>query len=238
MARKLVFAFLLTLSLLIARDASAVEFTPTDLNDWFGDFPSTLLDPPGTNDDPIISSSGTLGTLRNRVYLFEDPDEILPDLYTYVHKVLPTKDNNTFFNTAFGPIGGLTNSVFSTCSAVNVCAGWDFTQANNAGADDDPDFDNADAFLLNLESGALDWTTRFNTSLGNWWDTGDNIKFFYVSTNPPSSTLRDYGLSASAVSPGTAQSYAPTPEPGSMLLLGSGLAALYGARRRHNQKVQ
>jgi hypothetical protein len=223
MARKFVFAFLLTLSLLIAREASAVTLTPVDLDQWFIDFPSTLI---AEASDEFTNDAGTL---LNRVYLFQDLNG-LPDLYTYVHKVLPDKDNNNVFNTGFGPISGLVNPLFGSSpfddcdNTANVCAGWDFDQG-------DPT--DSTAFNLDLESGALSWDAN-----GGWWDTGDNVKFFYVSTKAPTAADRVYGLSISGAPTGNANSYAPTPEPGSMLLLGSGLAALYGARRRRNQKVQ
>lgn len=127
--------------------------------------------------------------------------------YTYVHTVTPGLDNNAFLNTAF-VVPGFTG-----------VAGWSFSDANAAGGM------GAGSFFLN-DTGQLSWQPLFGPGVG--WDTGEAISFFFVSTRPP--TIGDYNLIG--LESGTAQGYAPVPEPGSIALLGSGLVGLYTAMRR------
>lgn len=196
MCRRLPLLFVLVLSLLVFREASALTITNLDTLS----LGSPLL---GPDDFPFSD----LGELRNKVYLVGSD-------YYYVHKVSPEVDSNEFitqFHTGF-PVGGFTG-----------VAGWSFSDADDAGG-------NGSAGDFNLQHllGQLFWNPTFV------WQN-DPIKVFFVSTNPP--TIGDYVIKNNFAQTDIAESYAPTPEPGSMMLLGSGLAALYGAaRRRRNQK--
>ena len=66
------------------------------------------------------------------------------------------------------------------------------------------------------------------------WDPFEPIAFFFVSVQPPGA--RAYDLLSPDFGLGTAQTLGPIPEPGSFVLLGSGLAGLYAAVRRRNPK--
>ena len=125
----------------------------------------------------------------------------------------PDLDNNARFDTAL-PVPG-----FAGATGV---AGWSFSQAGAAGGSGtDIDFEIK-------EFGQLEWTSLFLEGTTRGWDMNEPITFFFVSTKPPG--IGDYNLSAGEV--GTAQSYTPVPEPGSIALLGSGLVGLYTAMRR------
>ena len=76
-----------------------------------------------------------------------------------------------------------------------------------------------------FELGQIGWLALFGP-LG--WDANEPISFFFVSTRPP--TIGDYNVIG--LESGTASSFAPVPEPGSIALLGSGLVGLYTAMRR------
>ena len=127
--------------------------------------------------------------------------------YTYVHTVTPSLNDNSFLNTAF-VVGGYTG-----------VSGWSFSDAMAAGGNGDlTDF-------VVFELGQIGWLALFGP-LG--WDANEPISFFFVSTRPP--TIGDYNIIG--LESGTASSFAPVPEPGSIALLGSGLVGLYTAMRR------
>ena len=127
--------------------------------------------------------------------------------YTYVHTVNPSLNNNFLLNTAF-EVKGYTG-----------VAGWSFSDAPAAGGTG-----TLLDFVL-LEPGQLGWLSTIGI-LG--WDANEPISFFFVSTKAPG--LGDYNLIG--LEAGTANSFAPVPEPGSIALLGSGLVGLYTAMRR------
>ena len=132
--------------------------------------------------------------------------------YTYTHTVTPSLNNNISFNTA-AAIAGFTGT-----------AGWSFSDSGAIGGTG-----TSVDFVIEEFDGALVWRPQFGPGAG--WDTGESVTFFFVSTLRPG--IGDYNLTSSEV--GTAQSYAPVPEPGSIALLGSGLVGLYTAVRRRRQ---
>ena len=139
-------------------------------------------------------------------------------MYTYVHVVTPNQNNVMFFNTGF-PVSGFTG-----------VAGWAFADSIGAGGCGGPVLVTCPFgdFLIQGGPGSQLNFMAFDR-LFDQWDAGETIGFFYVSTQAPREG-GNYNLTASST--GTAQSFFPAPEPGSMVLLGSGLAVLYGAARR------
>jgi hypothetical protein len=200
MVRKFTVVIGLAMSLLVAGEASATLVTPVDLDAWVGGGSIAL---------PLVDlftvanpAPPTMGEITNNVF-FDGT------LYTYVHKVTPSLNDNFLFNTAL-PVAGFTG-----------VAGWSFSGAAGAGGTG-----LAGDFLINEVSGQLNWITLFGGSAG--WDLNEPITFFFVSTRPPG--IGDYNLLSTEA--GTAQSYTPVPEPGSIALLGSGLVGLYASMRR------
>jgi PEP-CTERM motif len=212
MVHKLALAAVL-ISLGAAREASAISIPATDL-DTFMTGPS--LGVPSILDTFTVAAPppDTMGTITNEVFV----DDIAnPTQYTYTHDVTSDLNNNVLFNTQF-EVSGFTG-----------VAGFSFSDAFAAGG-----LGNAGDFDIDEIGGQLRWVPGDQFGLGAGWDLNEPIRFFYVSTNPPG--IGDYNLGSTEV--GTAQSYAPIPEPGSIALLGSGLVGLYAAvRRRRNRHV-
>ena len=199
MLRKCIVALVLVTSLIAARPASAI---PVDLDLWLPGAGELFA---GPLDDPFtvaLMPPPTMGTISNNVYYDGS-------LYTYVHTVNPSLNNNQLLNTQFA-IAGFTGT-----------AGWSFSDSMGAGGSGAGDFEISDFDQLS-------WKSTIPPGFG--WDANEPIRFFFVSTRPP--TIGDYNLIG--LESGTAQSFAPSPvpEPGSIALLGSGLVGLYTAMRR------
>jgi hypothetical protein len=200
MLRKCTVALVLVTSLVAARPASAI---PVDLDLWLPGAGELFAGPLDDEFQVAMMPPPTMGTITNNVY-FDG------SLYTYVHTVNPSLNNNQVINTQFN-VNGFTGT-----------AGWSFSEAFDAGGSGtaaDFDLDDFDQ---------LKWDSNIGPGFG--WDANESISFFFVSTRPP--TIGDYNLIG--LESGTAQSFqpSPVPEPGSIALLGSGLVGLYTAMRR------
>ena len=168
MLRKLTVALGLTMSLLVAQEASAIPVTDLD-----GMILGAPIAPPLL--DVFSTASGTpptMGTITNDVYF-----DASTSLYTYVHEVTSDLNNNLLFASA-SPVAGFTG-----------VAGWSFSQAGAAlgsGTSADLTIDSID--------GQLNWNIEeFNGSKA-WWDMNSPITFFFVSTSPPG--IGNYNLSS------------------------------------------
>jgi hypothetical protein len=213
MVRRITFTIGLVMSLLFAQQASATPVTPVDHEGI------TLGAPLGTLSNVFLKALGpgppTTGTLESAVYLVGSD-------YFYVHTVTPSTDDNTVFahgDPSHPGIPGFTG-----------VAGFSFGDASAAEVD----------FVLDWIGPRLLWFSGAFTEPSDW-DSNDPISFFFVSTRPP--TLGGYSLAGGTPFPnfriGGAESFAPSPvpEPGSIVLFGSGLVGLYAAmRRRRNRR--
>ena len=177
---------------------------------------------PATDLDTWLTGGSIGGPLTDDFDSFSPPgtigsieNEVFYDgVYTYTHEVTPSVNNNILFSTGI-PIAGFTG-----------IAGYSFSQSGAAGgAGSGLDFD-----IMEVD-GFLAWVSNI-PDIG--WDSGESITFFYTSNNRPG--MGQYNLAG--FQSGTAQSFAPVPEPGSIALLGSGLVGLYAAVRRRRQQRQ
>ena len=210
MIRRLTVVIGLAMSMMVARDASALPITPVDLDSWVRG--STVGSQSGLFN--VANQPLTIGDISSTVFF--DGSQ-----YTYVHTVTShvSLPNNSYFATAFSVANGFTG-----------IAGWSFSDARSAGGKGtDTDF------FLNEDQGRLFWFMRFTSGpdLRSGWDSFEPIAFFFVSVQPPD--LRAYDLLSPDAGVGTAQTLGPIPEPGSFVLLGSGLAGLYAAVRRRRR---
>lgn len=214
MARKFALVASLTMTLFAARESSADVIFPINL-DTFS--PGILILGPTANDlfEVAPPATGALGGTSNSVYRNDG-------LYTYVHNVTPSVENAAFFNTGFN-VKGFTG-----------IAGWSFGDSILRGGCGGPSVTCMFGdFLIVGQAGSASPLNWFNVGLFNNWDANESIRFFFVSSLPPVDG-GNYNLTAGPT--GTAQSYAPAPEPGSLVLFGSGLLAAYGVARRRRVK--
>ena len=212
MIRTLTVGIGLAMSVMVAREASAIPITPVDLDSWVkGSFVASQSDLFKVANPPL-----TIGDISSDVFFAGSQ-------YTYMHTVNShvTLQSNSYFATAFSVANGFTG-----------IAGWSFANAGSAGGTG-----TKTDFFLNEDQGRLVWSLRFTDGpdLRSGLDPFEPIAFFFVSVQPPGA--RHYDLLSPDIGLGTAQTLGPIPEPGSFVLLGSGLAGLYAAvRRRRSPK--
>jgi hypothetical protein len=156
MLRKVTVVIGLATSLLVAREASAIQITPVDLDTVVlgGSIVPSLTDAITV----ALPPPPTMGEITNNVYF--------DGLYTYVHTVTPDLLFNFMFNTA------------SAVKGFTGVAGWSFSEASAAGGT------GTDAdFLINSINDQLNWVAVFGDFAG--WNALEPITFFFVSTKPP-----------------------------------------------------
>lgn len=186
----------------LATPAAAGPILPTNLDAiQFGI--GTLVATHSDAFDVASPPPNTMGALFSSVF-FDG------DTYTYLSRVVPSVNDASHLNTAF-TIAGFTGEI-----------GWSFGQAALAGGSGTA-FD----FLTGTFADRAHWLA-LDRGLGDAWDFGEPITFFFRSTKPP--TIGDYNLLNGEA--GTAEGFAPVPEPGTLALLGTGLYGLYRTRKR------
>lgn len=129
-----------------------------------------------------------------------------PGLYTYVEGVTPGVNSISGFSTGFAPSGW------------NGVAGFSFSGANSAGVG------SSNITITQESDGTLNWNIVTNN-----FNSNRSIDFFFQSTSPPG--FNTYNLVTNN-SVGTTVSYAPVPEPSTLLLIASGLAGMLSLKKK------
>jgi hypothetical protein len=187
----------LLLVMAMAIPAAAIPIVPTNLDA----IQFSIGDVVASNVDLFDVAAPpplTMGTLFSAVHFNGE-------VYTYLSRVTPSVNDASHLNTAF-TIPGFTGEI-----------GWSFGEAASAGGTG-----TGLDFLTGTFPDRAHWLA-LNRSLGEAWDANEPITFFFRSTKPP--TIGDYNLLNGEA--GTAQGFAPVPEPGTMMLTASGLYVLY-----------
>jgi hypothetical protein len=200
--------FALTLGLvpILAAPAAAGPILPTNLDVIQFGIGSSVASS-GDLFDVASPPPGTMGSLFSEVF-FDGAT------YTYLSIVTPSVLDASHLNTAFS-IPGFTGEI-----------GWSFGQAAAAGGTG-----TGLDFLTGTFGGDRAHWLALDRGLGENWDAGESIAFFFRSTKPP--TIGDYNLLNGEA--GTAEGFAPVPEPGTLMLTASGLYALYRRTKKRRE---
>jgi PEP-CTERM motif len=198
---------LFVITLAVATPAAAIPIVPQDFDAIQVDIGASII-----NGADLFNVAAppplTMGLLTSDVFFNGE-------LYTYVSRVTPSVQDVSHLNTAFS-VKGFTGS-----------AGWSFGEAATAGGTGT----GLDFFTATFGD-RIHWLA-VDRGLGENWDAGEPITFFFRSTAPP--TIGDYNLLNGEA--GTAEGFQPVPEPGTLMLVGTGLYGLYYQRKRRKEQL-
>jgi len=234
----------LTALAILPFSAQGAIITATDLNSLT--LGANIVGPVGETVDAYFTNidDKSLGDIRGGVACPAGFVDCIPannpagTIYTYVYEIAPGVDLFPADSPPLPAKPGLASPAFDNVTEFrlnlapgsNGVAGFDFTQADSAlgtGAD----------FTIELLDEVLTWTVSGGTSA---WNTGEIIRFFWQTTQPPSGPGRVYGISngsdaGGAVGPSPTP-LAAAPIPGSLPLLIAMLPGLAWIRRRWNKR--
>lgn len=222
MTRRIVIVAALLVSLgVVATPAQAILLPATDLGD-LNLTPEQRVKGPLPTDiwTPDLSGQGgsaatDIGNLVGSVFLSGG-------VYTYVFEVTPQVSLGfKEFNTSFNVLG---------FDSTTLKVGYSFSQASAAGPAAGSDL--RKVFSIRLDSdGTIDWVVPTVQRAAGFWSAMTPISFFFQSTSAPENG--DQYNVLGTPNGGSATNYhpvAPVPEPGTLLLLGSGFVGAAGLR--------